>query len=75
MNNYTLPIKPRALFFSNFLFFSKKKLPIVVVRNVCPSVRPSVEIIYFCGISISNRPIDLKMSLNVRKGEVHVRKA
>ena len=58
-------------------------VPIVVVRDVCPSVRPSVvpsvrpsvEIIYFRGISISNRPIDLKMSINVRKGVVHVRKA
>ena len=47
-----------------------------VRRAVCPSVRlSSVEIISFCGISISNRPIDLKIGLNVRKGVVHVRKA
>ena len=69
-----------------FLFF--EKLPIVLVRDVCRSVRPSdhlsvsptvrlssVEIIYFRGISISNRPIDLKIDLNVREGTVHVRKA
>ena len=44
-------------------FFFRKKLPIVVVRDVCPSVRlSSVEIISFRGISISNRPIDLKIS-------------
>ena len=52
-----------------FSFF--EKLPIVVVRDV----RPSVEIISFHGISISNRPIDLKIGLDVRKGVVHVRKA
>ena len=71
-----------TLVFSSFFFFSKK-LPVVVVRDVyqsvCPPVRPSVrpymEIISFRGISISNKPIDLKMSMNVRKGVVHVRKA
>ena len=71
-----------ACFFSSFFFF-RKKLPIVVVYDVCPSVcpsvvpsvRPSVEIISFRDISISNRPIDLKMSMNVRKGVVHVQKA
>ena len=41
--------------FGSFFFFRKNYLL-------------SVEIIYFCGISISNRPIDLKMSMNVRKG-------
>ena len=54
------------------VFLFSKKLPIVVVRDVCPS---SVEIISFRGISISNRPIDLKIGLDVRKGVVHVRKA
>ena len=39
------------------------------------SVRPSVEIISFRGNSLSNRPIDLKIGLNVREGVVHVRKA
>ena len=39
------------------------------------SVRPSVEIISFRGNSLSNRPIDLKIGLNVRDGVVHVRKA
>ena len=39
------------------------------------SVRPSVEIISFRGNSLSIRPIDLKIGLNVREGVVHVRKA
>ena len=39
------------------------------------SVRPSVEIISFCGNSLSNVPIELKIDLNVREGVVHVRKA
>ena len=57
------------------VFFSKK-IHIVVVRDVCPSVRQSsVEIISFRGNSLSNRPIDLKIGLNVREGVVHVRKA
>ena len=53
-----------ALFFSSFFFFSKK-LPIVVVRDVCPSVRLSVslsvrlcQIISFRGNLISSKPID-----------------
>ena len=41
--------------------FSFFEIPIVV-RNVCPSV----EIISFRGDLISNRPIDLKIVLNVR---------
>ena len=67
------------------VFLFSKKLPIVVVRDVCPSVRlsvrpsvrlsvcPSVEIISFRGNSLSNRPIELKIGLNVREGVVHVR--
>ena len=62
-----------------FFSFFRKKLPIVVVRDVCPSVclsvRPSVEIISFCGNSLFNRPIELKIRLNVRQGVMHVRKA
>ena len=46
--------------------------------SVRPSVRlsvcPSVEIISFRGNSLSNRPIELKIGLNVREGVVHVRK-
>ena len=68
--------------FSMFFFFRKKKLPIVVVRDVCPSVRLSVcdpSVVcgnnFFSRISISNRPIGLKIGLNVRKGVAHVRKA
>ena len=59
---YIFPIAcNNNIIFSSFFFF----------RNVCPSV----EIISFRGISISNRPIDLKIGLDVRKGVVHVRKA
>ena len=44
-----------------------------VCLSVCPSVCPSVEIISFRGNSLSNRPIELKIGLNVREGVVHVR--
>ena len=46
-----------------------------VCPSVCPSVRPSVEIISFRGNSLPNRPIELKIGLNVREGVVHARKA
>ena len=66
-------------FFSSFFFLRKKYLLLSCATSVRPSVRPSVcpsvEIISFRGISKSNRPIDLKMSMNVRKGVVHVRNA
>ena len=52
------------------VFFFQKKMPIVVVRNVCPFVRLSVRLssvkIFFCGNLITNRSIDLKIGLNVR---------
>ena len=56
--------------FSSFSFF-ERKLPNVVLRDVCPSVCPSVdlssvEIIFFHGNLISNRPIDLKIDQNVQ---------
>ena len=35
--------------------------------SVCPSVRPSVKIVSFRGILISNWPINLKIGLNVRE--------
>ena len=44
-----------------------------VCLSVCPSVCPSVEIISFRGNSLFNRPIELKIGLNVREGVVHVR--
>ena len=72
--NIILPTLQALPLFSSFFVFLKK-LPIVVVRDVCPSVRPSVEIISFRGNSLSNRLIDLKISLNVRAGVVHVQKA
>ena len=81
----TLIINPTVLFSR---FFFSKKLPIVVVRDVCPSVRPSVcpsvrlsvrlssvEIFSFRGNSLSSKPIDLKIGLNVREGVVHVQMA
>ena len=52
--------------------------PIVVVRDICPSVRlSSVEIISFRGNLLSNKPIDLKIGLNVPEMtiEMYVRKA
>ena len=66
--------------FCSFFFFRKKYLLLScatsVRPSVCPSVCPSsVEIISFRGNSLSNRPIDLKIGLNVREGVVHVRKA
>ena len=74
-----LRASPRVHLVSSFFLFSKK-LPIVVVRDVCPSVRlsvrlSSVEIFSFRGNSLSSKPIDLKIGLNVREGVVHVRKA
>ena len=57
--------------FSSFFFFRKNYL----LLSCATSVRPSVEIISFRGNSLSNRPIELKIGLNVREGVVHVRKA
>ena len=57
-------------FLSSFLVVFLLSYP-----SCCPSVRlSSVEIIFFRGISISNRPIDLKIGLDDCKGVVHVRK-
>ena len=50
-----------------FSFFEK--------TTYCRARRPSVEIISFRGNSLSHRPIELKIGLNVREGVVHVRKA
>ena len=63
-----------------FSFFEKttyccRARRLSVRPSVCLSVRPSVEIISFCGNSLSNRPIELKIGLHVREGVVHVRKA
>ena len=64
--------KPKLVFiecliFSIFFFFRKNYLLL--------SCATSVEIISFRGNSLSNRPIDLKIGLNVREGVVHVQKA
>ena len=60
-----------------FSFFEKTTYCCRARRlSVCPSVRlSSVEIFSFCGNSLSSKPIDLKIGLNVREGVVHVRKA
>ena len=55
-------------------FFFRKTTYCCHARRL--SVRlSSVKIISFCGNSLSNRPIDLKIGLNVREGVVHVRNA
>ena len=66
-----------SLFRKNYLLLSYATSVRLSVRlSVRPSVHlSSVEIISFRGISISNRPIDLKIGLDVRKGLVHVEKA
>ena len=57
--------------FSRFIFEKN-----YLLLSCATSVRPSVcRKNYFRGISISNRPINLKMSMNVRKWVVHFRKA
>ena len=63
------------MFFSSFFFFRKNYLLLSCATSVRPSVCPSVEIISFRGNSLPNRPIELKIGLNVREGVVHVRKA
>ena len=75
------------MIFSSFFFFRKNYLLLSCATSVRPSVRlsvrpsvrlsvcPSVEIISFRGNSLSIRPIDLKIGLNVHEGVVHVRKA
>ena len=59
-----------------FSFFEKTTYCCRARRlSVRLSVCPSVEIISFRGNSLPNRPIELKIGLNVREGVVHVRKA
>ena len=59
-----------------FSFFEKTTYCCRTRRlSVRLSVRPSVEIISFRGNSLPNRPIELKIGLNVREGVVHVQKA
>ena len=73
-----------CLFLVVFSFFEKNYLLLSCATSVRLSVRPSVrlsvrlssvEIFSFCGNSLSSKPIDLKIGLNVREGVVHVRKA
>ena len=62
------------MFLVVFSFFEKTTYCCRARRlSVRPSVCPSVEIISFRGNSLSNRPIELKIGLNVREGVVHVR--
>ena len=68
----------QTTFFSSIFFFFEKTTYCCCSRrlSVRLSVRlSSVEIISFRGNSLSNRPIDLKIGLNVREGVVHVLKA
>ena len=59
-----------------FFFFRKNYLLLSCATSVRPSVRlSSVEIFSFHGNSLSSKPIDLKIRLNVREGVVHVRTA
>ena len=56
------------------VFFFEKTTYCCRARRL--SVRlSSVEIFSFRGNSLSSKPIDLKIGLNVREGVVHVRKA
>ena len=63
-------------FFSSFFFFRKNYLLLLCATSIYPSVRlSSVEIFSFRGNSLSSKPVDLKIGLNVREGVLHVRKA
>ena len=74
---YKYPVYVCFFFQKNYLLLSYATSVRLSVRpSVCVSVRLlSVEIIYFRGILISNRLIDLKIGLNVCEGAVHVQKA
>ena len=61
-------------FFEKTTYCCRARCPSVHM-SVRPYVRPSVEIISFCGNSLPNWPIELKIGLNVREWVVHVRKA
>ena len=52
------------VFLVDFFFFRKNYLLLSVCRNI-----------FFLRNSLSSKPIDLKIGLNVREGVVHVRKA
>ena len=75
---------PRVHLVSSFFLF-EKKLPYVVTRDVCPSVRlsvclsvclsvrpSSVEISLERGCTITNRPIDLKFGPFIGGRVMHV---
>ena len=62
-----------AIWFLVVYFVTEKKIPYVVTRDVCPSVRPSfVEISLERGCTITNRPIDLKFGLCIGGRVMHV---
>ena len=75
-----LRASPRVHLVSSFFLF-EKKLPYVVTRDVCPSVRlsvclsvrpSSVEISLERGCTITNRPIDLKFGPFIGGRVMHV---
>ena len=71
-----LTYRQSVTFLVVFSFFEKTTYCCRARRlSVRLSVRlSSVEIISFRGNSLSNRPINLKIGLNVHEGVVHVRK-
>ena len=71
-NLAALSFRLREFFYLVVFSFFKKTTYCCRARRL--SVRPSVEIISFRSNSLSNRPIELKIGLNVREGVVHVRK-
>ena len=76
LNNFGIGGYLGDAFLVVYSFFEKHYLLLSFATSVRLSVRlSSVEIISFRGSSLSNRPIDLKIGLNVRAGVVHVRKA
>ena len=77
--NKYFPYNSYAVEFDLVFFFVTERLPYVVTHDVCPSVchavcpyiclsvsLSSVKIISFRGNLVPNRPIDLKIRLNVR---------
>ena len=67
LNNFGIGGYLGDAFLVVFSFFEKNYLLLSFATSVRLSVRlSSVEIISFRGSSLSNRPIDLKIGLNVR---------
>ena len=79
MSHPKMLTKSGLSFFTSFFFFQKntyccRTRRLSVRLSVRSSARLSSVKIFFCGISVSNKPIDLKIGLNVCKRVVDVRK-